>query len=394
MGLSIVFLSGSFHENTHFERVAEYSSQVVKTSTSDKTYCAISFDAPNKNGAYYGTELSNLFDVFRSGVLTYASAMNVHKEQDVRLVDYSDYNLSLFFVEAVGSMAITDDEGNTVGWRHYQYNIDTMFSDPVYNGTEFDKMHVPIVYLSQQQANRILDSRNVVKESDEYKEEDYESLIKTEIRLTIDGDECPYYIWNIFYNNGFYCEGLTDVLGEYVLTSYYQPEKHDLRQIHKSLYYFNEYAYYNQYLMRYLNERYSEEALSPSIVKNNIIKEVNVDFLLSFFHNETIFSKHWIYTSLVIVAVFMVAASAFFLFKSEKDNILFSLITFAGLIAPYIVFKLIYIATNDVLFFSQPVCKIDVLLVTVYVFAYLYRMLIKRRIESKNNCLGYYEIDI
>lgn len=394
LGLSLVFLSGAFHENTHLERISEYSSYVVKTSTKDNRYCAISFDAPDKPGDYYGKELSNLFDVFRTGIVTYGSGMNVHKELDVKLLDYSDSNLSLFFVGAIGSLALKDDEGEIIGWRHYQYNINTMFSDPMYNGTEFDKKHAPVVYLSQQQADKILESRNIFKENGGYTKENYQSLIKTEIKLTIEGDECSYYIWNIFYNDGFYCRGLKDILGEFVLTSYYQPTKHDLRQIHKSMYYFNEYAYYNQYLMKYLNNRYLGESLSPSIVKNNITKEVDYDFLLSFFQNENISSGHWIYTSLTIIAVLIIGASILILFKSSKDNFLFASISLLTLPLPYVIFKSIYVLTNDTLFFSQSACKINVLLVVLYALLYLYKMLAKQKLVYNNGCSKYDEIEI
>ena len=394
LGLTVVFLSGSMHENTHFERIAEYSSQVVKTSTFDKRYCAISFDAPNKPGDYYASELQNLFDVFRSGVVTYASGMNVHKEQNIRLKGCSDDNLSLFFVGAIGSIEIKDDDEKIIGWRHYKYNIETMFNDPQYNGTEYDKKHVPVIYLSQQQADKILELRGVVKEGTNYSPQQYRSLIQTDVTLKIEGDDCTYSIWNIFYNKDFYCEGLADILGEYALTSYYQPVNHDLRQIHKSIYYFNEYSYYNQYLMRYLNERFSDGEVHPYVIRNNLVKEIDYDFLLSFYHNETISAKHWIYTVLMILAICFIAVSVFILFASNRDDMLISLVTIVSLFIPYLIFKLIFVITNDVLFFSQPVCKLYVLFVVLYIFVYLYKTFIMKRIIKKNKILGYYEVNI
>ncbi len=394
LSLTGVFLSGSIHQDTHFERVAEYSSQVVTTCTTDKKYCALSFDAPNKPGDYYGTELANLFDVFRSGIVTYGSAMNVNKEVDFRINKVSQNNLSLFFVGAIGSMEIKDDQGNVTGWRHYKYNFDTMFNDPIYNGTDFDKKHAPVVYLSVEQANKLLESKNTVKKNGEYTREQYESLLKTDVTVTIDNDEFKYYVWNIYYNRDFYCKGISDVLGEFVLTSYYQPVEHDLRQIHKSLYFFNEYSYYNQYLMRYLNERFGDDSSMPSIVKNNLIQDIDYDFLLSFFHNERISSRQWAYNLLIISAVCLFVVSLFFLLIDKNDSIWTISLTFLSLFVPYCIFKLVFVFTHDVLFFSQPVCKLNILFVLLYIFIYLGKLLFIKWPVKNRQIATYYEVNI
>jgi len=396
LGLSVVFLCGSLNENTDFERISEYSSQVVKNNTQDKRYCAISFDAPNKPGDYYSNELSNLFDVFRSGVVTYTSAMDVNKENNITLSGNGDSKLSLVFIGAVGTTSTKDEETGHVEHRHYKYNFDTMFDDPVYNGSEYDKKHAPIIYLSQKQANNILESKNITKENgDEYSEEQYASLIQTEVTLNINGDDCQYCVWNIFYNRGFYYEGVSDVLGEYSLTSYYQPKSHDLRQEHKSIYFFNEYTYYNQYLMRYLNERFADDSARPLLVSNNIIKDVNSDYLLSFFHNESIASRHWAYTMLIVIGAALLGFSIFLVFNEKKDTVLFSVLTTINLLLPYFIFKIIYLISGDVIFFSRPSCKWNAAFVVLYFLLYLYRRFVPRKnIKKGYTTLDFYELTV
>lgn len=394
-GLSLVFLSGSLNKDTKFERIAEYSSQIVKTNTISKDYFGMYFDASNKSGDYYARELENLFDVFKTGVVTYTSSMNTNKEHNINIENDYDKNYSLVFVGATGSIESIDEKNGIVSYRHNKYNFDTLFKDPVYNGTDYDKNHAPVVYISISQANKILESQNILKEEgNKYSNEQYKSLIQKDLTLEIDGDPCTYLIWNIFDENGFYPKGIASVLGDFFLTSYYQPPNHDLRQEHKSVYFFNEYSYYNQYLMRYLNERYSEESLNPSIVKNNMIGDVDYNYLLSFFKNESISSGQWAFVLLLIVSACMLGVSLFLTFKFERDSILYKIAVASTLFLPYLLFKIVYIVSKDIMFFSQPSCKWNVAFMVAYFVLYFINVSVRKKKKNSIGHLEYYEVSI
>lgn len=70
--------------------------------------------------------------------------------------------------------------------------------------------------------------------------------------------------------------------------------------------------------MRYLNERFADDSARPLLVSNNIIKDVNSDYLLSFFHNESIASRHWAYTMLIVIGAALLGFSIFLVFNEKK----------------------------------------------------------------------------
>lgn len=397
-GFLLFFVSGAFNKDTTFERVGEYITNVVTKETKDKRYCAVAFEATNKSGDYYGTEFSNLFDVFRSGVVTYTSAMNVNKEENITFSEYKTDSLSFVFLGPVGTAEIKDKNDEVIGYRHYLYNFDTMFKDAQYNGSDFDKKHSAIIYLSQTQADNILGARGVTKGDDgKYSTLDYQSLIQKPVDLKFNTDpSVEYIVWNIYYDdvNNFYYSGIKDVLGEFVLTSYYQPANHNLRDSHKSLYFFNEYSYYNEYLMRYLNERLASEKPSVSIVKNNLLKDIDEEYFLSFYLNESIGSNEWAYYVLLCLSIcFLIVSLCLFIINKDFSNLFLSL-NLLTLLMPYLIFKLIYVFTHDVLFFSQPSCKTSAICGAIYALIILLTPIYKSISEKAGSISDYYETDI
>ena len=397
LGFLLFFVSGAFNKDATFERTSEYITNVVTKKTKEQKYCAVAFETKDKSGDYYGNEFSNLFDVFRSGVATYTSAMNVNKEEDITFSEYATESLSFVFLGPVGSMDIKDENDKVIGYRHYLYNFDTMFKDSQYNGSEFDKKHSAIIYLSQTQADNILQVRGVNKGADnKYSVSDYETLIHQPVNLKFNNNpSVEYIVWNIYFDDtsNFYYYGVRSVLGEFVLTSYYQPTGHNLRDSHKSIYFFNEYSYYNQYLMRYLNERFSEEKPNATIVKNNLISEIDDDYFLSFYFDETISNLEWVYYILLILSFSLIVGSIVLFFTNETFSFKFIMLNVLVSFAPYLIFKFIYLITNDVLFFSRPSVKVAAIAQSIFILIIL-SVPIYRTISLNSAKADYYELNV
>lgn len=368
VGFSLIFVAGSFHEDVPLERVSEYATSVVTKRTANHDYCVLSVDAPKQSSAYYHSELSNLFDVVKTGVITYGSGMNVKKEHVIKFKDINTKSLSLFYMGPTGSEYL-DSEKKT--YRHHLYNLNTLFEDDTYNGTSYDKRQEPVIYISIAQANKFLGDATG-SEKIIYSKNEYEELIGTSKKFVVDGKQCSFTIWNIYLFN-FYTEGLKSVLGDYIVTSYYYPPECDLRNEHKSLYFFNQYTYYNKYLLKYLENRFEAEKPHAEILKNNIIDDIDENIIVSYYYEKPIVLNQWLFFAILIISMCFIA-SAIILgrFISKNNNrILLNLSTLIPLFIPYLVFKIIYLFTNDSLLFSEISCKINAIGIFVYVIVFV-----------------------
>lgn len=385
IGLSGIFLSGSLNSNSALERNADYITNVVNKGTFGSKYCAVSVDAPNEKATYYEKEFTNLFDVFHSHSVSFFPAMNVNKELDIRLESLDSDNISLFYLGPIGTKI--DPNNNSI--RHNLYNIEMMFEDPVYKGTEYDKNHASIATISVEQANKYLELLNEPRTFNRsYEKEQYKKLIKQPISININGVQHTYYIWNIYFNNGFFCDGLKEVLGEFVLTSYYQPtiENLSLNYWLKCVYAFNNSSYYNKYLIKYLEDRYIDSKPNMKVVRNNIICDFDESVFLKFYYPDITEQKFNPF-SILIIASSSFVLSSFVIFlvlngvRRAKQPLVYSILYFSNMFIPYLFFKIVYIITGDPLFFSEFSCKLNAiyLMGTILVFVLFYLTSINKK---------------
>jgi len=394
VAFSLIFLTGSMHSESQNERVANYAAQVALNNTVNKNFCGIAVDTPNKPTQFYDTEFINLFGVFAQRQATYASALNADKSNDVRINLINSENLSLFYLGPTGS--ISQEIDNKTVFRHSRYNVSTMFEDPDFNGTYFDKNHLPVIYLSFEQATKLLIRNGVEKKDGKvFLDKDYYNLIQQPLDLSINGVAYQYYIWNIYYNDGFYCDGLSDVLGEYVLTSYYQ--RGNLLDTHKSIYFFNRFEYQNNYFISYINTQYEKENTRISVLHNNLTSEIDESFLLSFFKNSASKKTDWIFPIGVSLTISLLSFDIFWAnkmkpFEKKYIDIVWVFIS----LLPYLIFKLVFFVTKDNLFFSNISSKTNFILLLLFYFSMLACKLINNRkhwsyLRKNSYC---YEINI
>ena len=307
IALSFVFIGGIFSETTRYEEIADYATQVVNNNTENKKYCAITVSKGKESNDIYSadSEFHNLYGVFRQEKITFASAINADKKHNIS-IENIDGNMSFLYLGAFGSY---EYKGH---YRHNTFPIEFMF-----NETDTYKIGRYHVYLSQKQANQYLIS-TIGERKNGFSSDDYQSLITKQIPINIDGQSFDFVIQNIFFNKNYYYEGLTDVMNDFVCINYYLPL--NLRNEQQNIYFMSEYIYQNKYFMKYISEAYNSKNYVVNVLHNNIVGEINDDYLLSFYYSTSISQYEWLSILFIGLGIILLTISLFVVFNINLEK--------------------------------------------------------------------------
>ena len=374
----LLFPAGINNNNTRIEKIADYSSQVVSNFTKDKRYCCITVEATSDSGSLPSSdsEFHNLYGVFKQTNITFASSINADKKHDVRIRYASSgesENLSFFYVGPVGTSPYNGH------YKHYVYPTEVMFKDV----RMYDISHY-VVYISKTHADIILDDNGLLRNEDgSHSEDSYRSLLKQFIPISIDGETFNFVIQNIYYESNYYYKGLHDVMGDFVIVSYYLPM--NLRIEQKNMYFLTKYAYENKYFMNYINDVYSGKKFKVEINQYNILGNINVNFLLSFYYSNT--TSDSLSTALICVsaAILLFAILYFLLYLNykNKSKLHLRLSFFCIPFLPYIIFSFIARCTCDISLWSELSTKANFFMLIGYFSLLLIVKCINKKQQSR-----------
>ena len=376
LGLTLSFVGGMFSEETRMEKIAEYATKVVNRNTDKKKYCAITVGKTNDSGPILNSddEFHNLYGTFRQTKVTFASVMNVDKARNI-FIKNNDHlisdNLSALYVGPVGAIKYNGH------YKHYTYPVEIMFPDEkLYDICRY------VVYISQTHADRLLESKGIQKNNNLYSDEQYQSLLKTLIDVSIDGKPNTFIIQNIYFEQNYYQQGLSDVMGDFVMVSYYMPE--NLRDEQQNVYFMSEYDYQNKYFMEYINKAYSNKKYSVKVNHYNIKGNIDDDYLLSFYYGSKNGNFDWLSAIIMVLSVASVAFSLLlFALSNKKIKPIKYVIYGVCLFGPYLSFYLLYSITNNVIFLSRTATRMYTILSLIYVASYIIVCLIKKHNSIK-----------
>lgn len=392
LGLSLVFVGGIFSQNTQLEKISEYATDVVVNHTTNKKLCALMVGNTDESGpiADASSDFNNLYGTFKQQKITFASMINVDRQHDIKLPYDNSPNLSMLYS---GAIATIEYHGH---YKHHMLPIETMFQDT--NNYDISRY---LAYISQSQADAILDDKGISRCSDgSFLISDYQSLLRQIIPITIDGMASNFVIQNIYYESNYYYEGIYEVSGDFIMVSYYLPN--NLRQDQTNLYFMSDYSYQNKYFMNYINEVYSSKKYSIRVSHYNILDEIDDDYLLSFYYTSKLENLEWITTFLLLISGLMMIYSLFVAFSNlksrpQKPGLLYIVSSLVVMLAPYLLFSLIYQISGNVAIMSETSSKTNLLYISIYAFCLLIiRIVTKKQIFSKKHNKGdaYYDVNI
>ena len=395
LGLMLVFIGGIFSANTQIEKVADYATKVVTTATEKGNLCAVTVQATedSKPIADTETEFHNLYGVFRQKKITFATTVNPDREYDISITGISD-NLSLLYVGPVGTK---ENIGGEERYRHYIYPIEMMFEDGRYY-----ELNNYIVYISKTHATKILETKGVEKQEDgTYTFDDYETLVASTISMTFDGEEFDFIVQNIYYESDYYYDGLNDVMGDFAIVSYYLPN--GLSNKRKNMYFMSDFTFQNKYFMDYINTVYSSKKYLVEVNNYNLVKDINEEKLLSFYYGNSVTRLQWlsIMTFIIGGAVFFSSFCLYFYGKTRRGNkrrIYDYWIWFALLFIPYLIFKVLYLLTNEISLLSETSSKVNGVFILLSIGLLFVLDLFTKNVTVKNKLVingdDFYEVDI
>lgn len=389
--LSSVYIGGSFSSNTQFEKIAEHATNIVVNHTENKKYCAVTVQATGDSGpiADSNSEFHQLYGVFKQQKITFASGINADKKRDITLGESISDKLSILYVGPVGTIKYNGH------YKHYSSPIEMMFEDQ----RNYD-INRYVIYISQSHADKLLDgdSNHNRNENGQYDKSDYESLIKTNIPFFIDGNEHQVLVQNIYYQSNYYYDGLKEVMGDFVISSYYLPE--NLRSEQQNIYFLSEYTYQNKFFMNYINNVYSSRKFDVKLNHYNIVGNVDDSYLLTFYYSSEIYRLDWLAIFIYVISGFLLLASlALVIYQNRtinKKNAPVILTNIFVLFIPYLVFKIIYMFTNNVSYFSIDSGKITIWYIVSYILLFvivppILRKKLIKKVSRNEEC---FEIDV
>ena len=374
--LSLVFVSGSFSTDAKIEDISFYSAQVVKNNTISKKTLSLIVRSNDKSGSLpnLDSEFHNLYGAFKERVITFASTINADKTMNLRIGDDTSVvseNVSMLYFGAVGS--IKYPVTHPTHYKHIMLPIELMFED---NRSSYDVNRF-IINISQHHANKLLANKGLTPQPDgNYLKKQYESLIRTECKLTNDNnDTIDVCINNIYLQQNYYYEGLNETIKDFVMISYFIPW--DLRNHLENCYFLTDSAYQNSYFMKYINDVYGINKYDIYINKNNTFGNIDEEKIISF-NSIIISSTNWVSVFLLVLSIVLsgiMAISLLLLNEYRFRNTIFELLF---LPIPYFIFFVAFHLTKNLFIFSSFSCAAHLFIILVYLSAFLLFMFLKK----------------
>ena len=387
LSIFLVFLSGSIYSDSKEEKISDYAASVALKQSSGEIF---SINVGNSNNCNkllpVNQELYNLYGIFKQEKITFASSINSTKQDHIITIeDQEGINLSILYVGATGSDKYIYGHKR---FKHHVFPVELMFEDDRSKASEVSEY---ICYVSKSQATRLLNKNNGYPDDyDEYSNDDYESLLYTSLDISIDENKQSFSIINIYFEDNYYCSGLNHVMGDFIMCSYYIPL--NLRSEQKSMYFMSKYSYQNRYFMKYINKVYSSDGFVTSVNSYNITGEFNEKLLISFYKmpkTDDALS--------FIIACLSAAISLFGMFLIYKFKMKYVLLYMTcSYLVSFIVFRIAFAISKEVLWFSSFSCRAFVLFyLLVFVLFFIVKLFNRKNKKTiRTSGKNWYEISI
>jgi len=363
------FISGMFNPALKVEESAEYVADIAKNHTKNGKYAALLVepnDRTNKKLIDTGTELYSLYAVFRENIASFASTVNADHNYDVRFKDIETDNLSYLYVTSgFNSVAY---HGH---YKHEYYPLELMFmrvkDEEVWQKPSFGSL----LYISQAQANKFLDLEGL-----EHSLENYKSLLKKRIFLTTNGVDKEWQIEDIYLQQNYFYEAVTECAGEFVFA--YSSDGFSQGPKKQSMYFLSSYAFRNSFYFDYASSLYPQSDFDYKISTFNFKDNFVVDYSRIVFSASSLDS---VGSTLVLIFGTLFALSSFIIIFIFIPDLKWwhHLIFGASAIAPYLFFKLLYAITGKVMLFSSFSTKANLIMMLAVFLIYVIILFVKKR---------------
>ncbi len=368
---TLCFVSGVVNPSIKTEETAEYIANVSKNHTKNGMYTALLVepnDSTSKKLIDTGTELYSLYGVFRENIASYASTVNADHQYDVRFRDIESTNLSYVYVTS--GFNSVPYHGH---YLHEYYHLELMFmreKDPEVWGK---KNFSSLLYISQTQADKFLDLKGL-----DHTEENYKSLLKTRIFLTTNGQEKEWQIEDIYLEQNYFYDAVTECAGEFVFAFSSDAFLNGPKK--QSMYFLSSYAFRNSFYFEYTTSLYPQSDFDYKINNFNFIDDYKIDESRLIFKNNSESSMGSLMTLVLAIILGLCGILMVYMFLPNLKwwhHILFAISS----LLPYLFFKFLYSLSGNIALFSAYSTKVNLIILLCAIVAYIVILFIKKRKE-------------
>lgn len=372
VSFSLCFVSGSINPNVKVEQTAEYVANVAKTHTKNGKYAALLVEPNDKTDKKLidtGTELYSLYGIFRENIASFVSTVNADHTYDIKFKDIETENLSYVYVTSGFNTVPYHDH-----FKHEYYPLELMFNREKDPETWGHPSFGSLLYISQTQADKYLDLKGLEHTSDNYK-----TLLKTRVVLMTNGVEKEWQIEDIYLEQNYFYEAVTECAGEFVFAfssdAFLQGPKK------QSLYFLSSYSFRNSFYFNYATSLYPQSDFDYKISNFNFIDDYTIDSSQLIY---SVSSQDAVGSAFVLCLGIIIDIACLFLiyFMPKKIKWWHHIVFGASMIAPYLVFKLLYILTNNIVLFSSFSTTANMIILLFTLLAYAFIVIFKKRKEN------------
>jgi len=365
---SLVFVAGSFQNETVVEETSSYVANVAKNETVSGRYASLIVepkDGVSKSMRDPGSELYDLYGVFTERVATYSSFVNADHKYKIHFDDFDqDKNLSVIYVRA--GFNTSNKKSKDGNFLHEYFHLEVMFERKYYGNTEPHWM-----YISKSQADKLLDLENK-----EHTTENYRSLLNTKTKMVMgDNEPVEWEIKNIYLEQNYFYDAVKECAGEFIFGTTGYPDEFKMQ----AMYFMSDYVFRNKFFIEYATSYYPTTDFDYSIGKYNLKEDAKIDsskLVYEVNKKESVICALLITLSIILL-IFSIIIVALTDYSLKLYN--FAIFAFAALL-PFIVFKIINLLSGSITlfsFFSNRVNMITLLvafvsLIIIFYFHYLY----------------------
>ena len=372
--LFLSFIAGFVSGDAQVEKTAQSISTYVIDNTEKSRYLGI-IVKKSEEGSIFGTdsndhEFRNVYGIFKQQRATFATGFNFNKSEEIHIDEFEESeNYSIFSLGQPQFGKYEDKNNNIYGYIHEPFPL--IFTSKLQRDESKTRYCVSI---SRTKANKLLkiDHPDREESSFTYKDYDDEVIGKKELHINVNGLTRNYLIQGVYLDdeNHYYYSCLKETINDFVVftDSNYPTYGDEKKCTQERMYFFTDYTYQNKFYIDYLNELYQSDDYIVEFAKNNIVKNrEEVDVYLSFRDYRANVKPPYLENALVVICFLLLAAAIalMIVFKTYK-NYFGSIIIAPCLFLPYVVFKILFVTSKNILYMSGFGSMINGILIILY----------------------------
>lgn len=376
ISLLTVFPTGQFSKKTKYQKISEDIANIALNGVGQSSFPYVVIEPKTEKFKSPTNYIYMFRQIFSAEYTHYVATKNANKENDY---SFSFNSSNITFIYSDGE--IIDNPFNDY-YKHRYYNMELLYNThPQYDETKYKS-----VYLTEEDAYKLLVSKGIENPT---RDDLYSKLVFAENEedrvvdiITPDATK-KYVVTNIIINENNYSfyNDIHNTFGTFVFLG--DDALDDINEPQQFCFMFDKYDYHNKFIYEYIVDNYANDNYSIKFGTNNLKEGFDPSFIVESMYKKEYNNVPYI-ISAVLIFVFLIGyiVTSFFFNGLIKKKIL-AISLAASSLLPYLVFKIIYLATKNILLFST-ISLVTYLIAIMILFIATFLSILIGRIKHEN----------